>query len=472
MKALTRFAGSKGRFLLALLSGLCQCAQGDTYQAVVVKVDASQVALPLIQNLEVTASLNGKEAAGGPLNVTPAMMSFTLLVAVDQSGPLNVSVRGYSGRKELLAGGTDRVALSGTGEYALTLLLRPEVPDPATLSFAMPVFYPPPNLGTLAAGDVNGDQLPDLVGATFDTTQVSVLLNQGQGIFSMKTGIVDTAQAVYSMALGDLDGDGHLDIVVVDVELGQIGVLRGKGDGTFQPVLQSPTTIQGPQVIDVRDMDRDGHLDLVLLSGVGVTILPGKGNGTFGTAKTTDAGKFPVGAAVGDLNQDGKTDVAVTNQAGVRVLLGNGDGTFASGQNVAGIPAGFTRIALSDRDLAVTDPMQAAVVIYSGTGDGITFLSGKTVPTDKRAYTVRSADVNGDLKPDFLVTNFDGNTVSVILANGDGTFQPARNFPSGTQPVEVVALDADGDGKNDLALVAAQMIEGTPQISLLLNTSR
>src|SRR5271157_1547101 len=60
------------------------------------------------------------------------------------------------------------------------------------------------------------------------------------------------------------------------------------------------------------------------------------------------------------------------------------------------------------------------------------------------------ADVNGDGKPDILVTNMDSNTVGVLLGNGDGTFRPVVTYPSGGETTSVAVADLNGDGKPDL----------------------
>jgi hypothetical protein len=73
-------------------------------------------------------------------------------------------------------------------------------------------------------------------------------------------------------------------------------------------------------------------------------------------------------------------------------------------------------------------------------------------------------DVNHDGKLDLIVTNGAGK-VSVLLGNGDGTFQTRKAFNVGTRPVAVAAGDFSGDGKIDLA-VAEQTTPGT--VSVLL----
>jgi hypothetical protein len=71
-----------------------------------------------------------------------------------------------------------------------------------------------------------------------------------------------------------------------------------------------------------------------------------------------------------------------------------------------------------------------------------------------RASSAALADVNGDGKPDLVVTNVNADSVGVLLGNGDGTFQTAVTYDSGTSdPMGVVIADVNGDGKPDLLVV-------------------
>jgi len=68
------------------------------------------------------------------------------------------------------------------------------------------------------------------------------------------------------------------------------------------------------------------------------------------------------------------------------------------------------------------------------------------------AFSVATGDFNRDGKLDLAVVNSGGNNVSVLLGNGDGTFQSHVDYPTGTQPSSVAIGDFNGDGKLDLAV--------------------
>ena len=176
-------------------------------------------------------------------------------------------------------------------------------------------------------------------------------------------------------------------------------------------------------------------------------------------------GVSPTSIAVADLNGDGKLDLVIANECAigdcggagnfhgvVGVLLGNGDGTFQApmSYNSGGQPA--TSVAVADvnsdhiPDLVVANcgpigadgcqTTTAVVGVLLGNGDG-TFQPVVVYQTGwSGAYSVAVADVNGDGKPDLVVANIGGASgpdgmVSVLLGNGDGTFQAATTYASG-----------------------------------------
>ena len=78
---------------------------------------------------------------------------------------------------------------------------------------------------------------------------------------------------------------------------------------------------------------------------------------------------------------------------------------------------------------------------------------------------VTAADLDGDGKPDLIAANSDGNSVSVLMNPGNGTFTGAVDYPGPSFVNVIVAADLNGDGLLDV--VAANTNEST--VSVLLN---
>jgi len=77
---------------------------------------------------------------------------------------------------------------------------------------------------------------------------------------------------------------------------------------------------------------------------------------------------------------------------------------------------------------------------------------------------VSVGDFNGDGRQDLAVANLGSDDVSILLGNGDGTFETAVNFGAGGQPISVGAEDFNGDGKPDLAVANSSSAD----VSILL----
>ncbi len=330
----------------------------------------------------------------------------------------------------------------------------------------------------IATADFNGDHILDLaVANNFDDT-VSVLLGNGNGTFQTQVvqNLAQGAAPDYVWA-GPLTAIGPASIVTANQGTNTISVLVGQGNGTFVNH-QDYATGNFPYSLASNDFNGDGVPDFAISNTTSntVTVLLGDGDNTFTERKVTNVGSGPEGVAVGNLNGDSNLDAAVADFTAnsVQVLFGNGDGTFTTGPTLA-TGTGPTSVAIGDfnndgiLDIATANSANTVSVML-GTGDGnfgthVDYAIGNT-GTCSGGIGLAAANLtnNGDL--DLVATNCNANTVSVLLGNGNGTFQTHQDYPVGTTPVAVAIADFNNNGILDLAV--ANSVGNT--ISVLLGT--
>jgi hypothetical protein len=211
----------------------------------------------------------------------------------------------------------------------------------------------------IAAGDLDGDDHPDLAVACWGQDEIAVLLGVGDGTFAPMT-LHFSGSSPHALLIADLDDDGANDIAVANLGASTIGVHLGNGDGTFEAVRQNVVG-SSPHGVAVGDVNGDAVPDLVSVNQASddVTVLLGTGSGTFSAAEyPTGAGTVPKGVAIGDLDGDGILDLATANSHGnhpsgsdptsVSVLLGTGGGAFAAPSTY---PSQLTPFAVAIADL-------------------------------------------------------------------------------------------------------------------------
>jgi hypothetical protein len=334
-------------------------------------------------------------------------------------------------------------------------------------NFSAPVEYTTGNgPASVAIGDFNKDGNPDLAVANSGDGTVSVLLGNGDGTFQPQT-IYSVGSNPMAVAVGDFNADGKLDLAVGNFNDSTVSILLGKGNGTFKNQVTFATAFGEPYAIVVADFNGDQKLDLAVSNaGVdSVSILLGNGDGSFRPHVDYWAGNGPGLLVAGDFNGDSKVDLAVPDEGWaaradnkLTVLLGIGDGTFRS----HGLyPTGDTPVAVASGDfnndgypdLVTANSIDGDVSVLLGNGDG-TYQSQNTYLVGTNPAAVAVGDFNGDGKLDLAVANYGtagtGNTVSILLGNGDGTFPASVEYPTGNGPVSVAVGDFNKDGKLDL----------------------
>jgi hypothetical protein len=315
-----------------------------------------------------------------------------------------------------------------------------------------------PDPFSVASADFNGDGVLDLVSADQSDNTVSVVLGNSDGSFTPPVSY-PTGPAPTAVVAGDFNGDGNLDLAVtngnctynsrvgIQCGSGTISILLGNGDGSFQPHFDYAVGTY-PSAVAAGDFNGDGELDLAITNNQDgtVSVLLGNGDGTFKAQVVYPVAPNTQSVVVADFNDDHKLDLAAGGN-GVSILLGNGDGTF---QSALQTPGGWP-LAAADFNLDGKLDLYAGGTVLLGKGDGTFVLNASYAGGGVFAA---AADLNGDGKPDLAVaqfgtSNLSPQSMSVLLGNGDGTFQSAVEYGA-PYPAGIIATDLNGDGKVDL----------------------
>ena len=168
-------------------------------------------------------------------------------------------------------------------------------------------------------------------------TQPHWLIHHGHGRF----GVVgpDPRQGLWHEDVGydtpdrigfiDVDGDGSMEVGYA-LRNSEVFRCRDLWTGDTRWEIELPAAPSGPVL--TADVDGDGQPDLVSTNRSVVTVHPNPGDGTFRVSATYPSGMGPWGVAAGDFDADGNVDIVTSNYDGdsVSVLRGKGDGTFGA----------------------------------------------------------------------------------------------------------------------------------------------
>lgn len=305
----------------------------------------------------------------------------------------------------------------------------------------------------VVSADFNGDGFADVVAlnttlplAPGSSSLVAYLTNGAAGTFATPVATQSNNNPLY-IAAADINGDGLPDVVTASYFDGSLAVFFNNASamGTFNAplVLSSP----GASQVAVGDVTGAGVQDLVS-ADFGVSLFVQTSPGTFAQPISLYSG----GAnwvAVGDLNGDGIGDVALTDNVGVKVLFHTGAAgitTYSAPVSVFTATAnanviGANLIAIADvnsdgsNDLVITDPgptggtMPTVNILLQNTASPGTFMApvSYTIAPGDLPQSIIVADVDGDGRPDIIIGG--QQTVTVLIQAhapaAAGTFNPA-----------------------------------------------
>jgi len=282
-----------------------------------------------------------------------------------------------------------------------------------------------------------------------------------------------------AVVTGDFNNDGQLDLAVANTGSNNVSILIGNGDGTFQPAVNYSVGLD-PVSIAIVDLNGDHNQDLAIsfhgdVSSQhlgGVSLLVGNGDGTFKTISALVSSDYPQAIVTGDFDADGKPDVAIANlDASVSVFRGNGDGTFSSADNYA-VTGDPESIVIGDfdadgkQDLLVTtgyivagEEYRGKASVLLGNGNG-SFQAAIETDLGGAGRSGVVADFNRDhiLDLAFLTRSdvFAPFEMAIGLGQGRGTFATARLVNSPGLVSSLTVDDINADGYPDLVALSSQ----------------
>ena len=321
--------------------------------------------------------------------------------------------------------------------------------------FAAPVATPDGfNPLYLASADLNGDGLMDVVTASFDDGALGVFFNNKTSPGSFNPALVLNSPGASQVAIADMNGDGLPDLVSADFN---VSLFVQTSPGTFAAPIGLYSG--GANWVALGDLNGDGAADVALTDSVGVKVLMHTGapsSTTFAapvsvftqTANANVAGGNII--AIGDVDGDGLNDLVITDPGptggmatAVYVLIQNlaAQGTFLT-------PIGYP-IATQDRpqsillrdlqgtgklDIVIGGQKFVTVLLHDPANAG-KFLPANIYPA-AGANEIAIADINGDGKPDIVVSN----GVTFPMQGGIATTHPGVLLQSATAPGTFGAL--------------------------------
>jgi len=320
---------------------------------------------------------------------------------------------------------------------------------------------PASGVNSIAAGDIDGDGLIDLVSAENFSGDVTIYRNLAEGALGVREVLLALAEGLSGVQAGDMDGDGDSDLIVTNEDEGSVTLHLNQGGGSSFAAVVVDENISQPYEPFLSDLDNDGDLDILQASGGSAEVLfyPNNGDGSFGASIVLCANcSLSKAISAKDLNGDDLPEVLVSSSQNEEILLYS---------NLGDLNFGVAMVLLS----SISEAKDIEYVDYDNDGDLDVFVaatgeskinfaenlgnlefSAAQIPIfftadEPHDLAVLDIDLDGDM--DLALTEAIRNRVSIILIE-DGTFTMQPIDTPYRNPTILLAEDFTNDGKLDL----------------------
>lgn len=330
----------------------------------------------------------------------------------------------------------------------------------------------------VAIGDFDGRNGPDLAIANKNHSGVSILLNKGNASFDPApiNPPITVGANPSALLAADLGGAPAVDLAVANAGSASVSILLGKGDGTFEAG-QTPAVGNGPGGIVLGNFDGQTDLDLATSnaeSGSASLLLnDGTGKGTYLPSFQTATGPSPSSLATGQFDPTTTLDELAVANAGngtIMPVLASGASPSPAGGSPRAIAAGLfdsgstLDLAVANAALPAASADQAVLLLNAG---NVTFSLSRRIPVGTTPLGIAAGDLDGKGRADLAVANNGSDDVTILLNDGSGNLEQPSTSPqaAGSGPQGVGIADLNGDGLNDLAVTNFN----SGQISIMIN---
>jgi hypothetical protein len=350
--------------------------------------------------------------------------------------------------------------------------------DPVTLSGTVISLGGADIPGNLAVGKFDPSTTNDFCVPVRNLNQVNCYFFTSGTLIDSKTMSYAVGVSPSAVATGDFNKDGALDIVVANATASTVQILLNNGQGVFS--VGMPITVgSDPESVAVGDVNSDGYPDIVVANsgGPSLTILKNQSGASFTSSTVSMVLTKPTGLALGDLNGDGQLDIALAGETAneAELLFNLGSGIFSTAAMTSfNVPVGQgpTEVVLADvnydgtLDVVVVASAMSMIDVYL---NKLTYnAQGYALTSEPDPVALAYADINGDGFGDLIVPSQTSGNLDFFPNNagtgfGSVPFEPiASGCPS---PAQISGLDLNGDGITDLVTT------GKGCIGILINRS-